>query len=178
MKLMVCSDIHGSVKYAREIQRIFLREKADKLLILGDVYYHGPRNPLPEEYNPKGVAEIFNAMADRLIVINGNCDSEVDQMISDFTFVKSSVISVDGCVVFATHGHVYNKDNPPKGRFDAVAYGHFHKAFIEKLDGTVYFNPGSVTLPKDGIRAYAILEQGKIELRDLSGGVIAAQAVK
>ena len=175
MKIMVCSDIHGSFKYAETIKNIFDAEQADKLVILGDLYYHGPRNPLPDEYDPKKVAEIFNNIKQHLIVIQGNCDSEVDQMISEFAFVKQAVLTLGSKTIFASHGHVFNKDSRPAGLYDVVLYGHFHKAFIEKCDGIFFVNPGSVSLPKDGVRAYITLTDEQISLKDIDGNVIDAQ---
>jgi len=175
MKIVVCSDIHGSSKYAEMIKNIFHEEQAEKLVILGDLYYHGPRNPLPEDYNPKKVAEIFNGMKQRLVVIQGNCDSEVDQMISEFDFVKQAVLSLGQKIVFASHGHIFNKDTKPAGQYDAVLYGHFHKAFIDKCDDTIYANPGSVSLPKDGVRAYITITDDEICLKSIDGNVIDAQ---
>ena len=175
MKIMVCSDIHGSFKYAEIIKDIFDKEKADKLLILGDLYYHGPRNPLPDDYNPKKVAEIFNGMKQRLVVIQGNCDSEVDQMISEFDFVKQAVLLLGQKSVFASHGHIFNKDTKPVGQYNVVLYGHFHKAFLEKCDDIVYANPGSISLPKDGVRAYITLSEDEICLKSIEGNVIDAQ---
>jgi len=172
MKLMICSDIHGSAKYAEFIKQTFIKENADKLLLLGDVYYHGPRNTLPEDYNPKKDAEIFNEMTDKLIVIKGNCDAEVDQMISKFHFVEQSVIMIDGKTIFASHGHVYNMDNLPAGKYDAILYGHFHKTLLANCNGTVFLNPGSISLPKDDIRAYAIYNDGKFVLKNLDNKII------
>ncbi len=167
MKILVASDIHGSKYYAQKVVDSFYKENADMLVLLGDIYNHGPRNPLPKEYAPMEVAGILNKITDKLIVIQGNCDSEVDQMISDFTFVKDSVICVDGLKVFATHGHVWNKDNIPPNCGDVLVYGHFHTAFIEEKDGIVIANPSSASLPKDDTRGYLTIEKNAITLKNL-----------
>ena len=168
MKFLIASDLHGSLYYAKKLQRAFLDEKAEKLILLGDIYNHGPRNPLPEEYSPQGVAEILNGLKDKLIVIKGNCDSAVDSMISEFSFIEDAVVVSGNKTFFLTHGHVYNKDNKPLTRFDGVIYGHFHTGFVEEIEGTVYANTGSLSMPKGGTKnSYIILEDGKITLKDL-----------
>lgn len=179
MKYVIASDLHGSVVYTKKLAEAFEREKGDLLILLGDIYYHGPRNPLPEGYDPKGVAEILNAMADRLVVLKGNCDSQVDTLISDFGFIEDMLVSVGGKTVFLTHGHVFNKDVPPKTRVSAVLYGHFHTGFIERENGVLYGNPGSVSLPKNGTpRSYFTLEEkGVLTLKTLDGETIASAGV-
>lgn len=173
MKYLIASDIHGSAFYMQRVIDLFYSEKADKLILLGDIYNHGPRNPLPKDYAPLKVSEMLNGVIDKLIVIKGNCDSEVDTMISNFDFVENIVIDCQNKSVFLTHGHVYNKDSQPKIKFDAVIYGHFHTGFIEKIDGTIYVNAGSVSLPKnDTPNSYLILENQTITLKDIDGKVI------
>ncbi|MEG1706906.1 MAG: phosphodiesterase, partial [Clostridia bacterium] len=124
-RLFLASDIHGSYSATKSIIEAYEREQCDKLILLGDLYYHGPRNPLPDEYCPKKVAELLNAYADKLIVIKGNCDAEVDQMISEFPFVSRKVLHSFGRNIFLTHGHLYNSDNMPKLNVgDVLCYGH------------------------------------------------------
>jgi len=147
MKFLIASDLHGSEHFTDELLNAFKRENADLLVLLGDIYYHGPRNPFPEVYCPKNVADKLNAFADRLLVIKGNCDSQVDTLISDFDFIENAVIVSGGKSVFLTHGHVYNKDNLPKTKYNAVIYGHYHTGFIEKQGDIVVANAGSVSLP-------------------------------
>jgi putative phosphoesterase len=131
---------------------------------------------LPEKYAPLEVAEILNAIKDDLIVIEGNCDSQVDTMISQFDFIKDMVLETNGKMLFLTHGHVYNKDSRPKTKFDAVIYGHFHTGFIESVDGIVYANAGSLSLPKNNTpNSYIIIENGVITLKNIDGKVIATQ---
>ena len=168
MKFLIASDIHGSKANAERIVKIYREEKADKLILLGDIFNHGPRNPLPEEYAPMEVAKIFNDLVNELIVVKGNCDSEVDTMISQFDFIESACIAVEDKTVFLTHGHVYNKDKMPKTHFDAVIYGHFHTGFIERVGDTVVANAGSTSLPKNGTkRSYILLDGKTLYLKDL-----------
>ena len=173
MKLLVVSDIHGSAYYAEKIPEIFEREKADKIIVLGDLYYHGPRNPLTKDYSPMKVAEILNSLKDRLEVIKGNCDAEVDEMISEFKFKEHLLLDVNNMKVYFTHGHKNNMDNLPDEQIDMMVYGHFHIGFIVKKDGIIFANPGSISLPKDNTKnSYLILEKESIVLKDIDGNVI------
>ncbi len=114
MKILVISDIHGSSYYAKKIKEIYEKEKVDKLILLGDLYYHGPRNPLSNEYNPQEVAQILNNLKDNVRCTKGNCDAEVDEMISEFPFEKNIEMDINGYKFFFTHGHKYNMDKLPK----------------------------------------------------------------
>lgn len=173
MKFLLASDLHGSAFYAEKLKELFELEKADKLVLLGDIYNHGPRNPLPKDYAPMKVAEILNSLKQKLIVIKGNCDSQVDTLISEFSFIEDLVIVSGGKTVFCTHGHVFNKDKMPQTHFDAVVYGHFHTGFIEKQGATTIANPGSVSLPKnDTPSSYILIEDERLTLKDLDGKVI------
>lgn len=173
MKILIASDLHGSSYYAKKIVEILRKEKAEKLVLLGDIYNHGPRNPFPKEYAPMEVAELLNSIKDRLIIIKGNCDSEVDTMISEFDFIEGMCLYLEEKTVFLTHGHVYNKDNLPKTVYDAIIYGHFHTGFIEEIDGVLVANTGSLSLPKDNTpNSYIIIENGNIILKDIDGKVL------
>ena len=173
MKYLIASDLHGSAYYAQKLNDLFIEEKADILILLGDIYNHGPRNPLPKDYAPMKVSEILNGLKEKLMVIKGNCDSAVDTMISDFDFIENAVVTSGEKTVFLTHGHVYNKDDMPKTRFNAVVYGHFHTGFIENIDGVTVANAGSLSLPKNGTpNSYMTLENGVLILKDLDGKVI------
>ncbi|MDY6367308.1 MAG: phosphodiesterase [Clostridia bacterium] len=173
MKYLIASDIHGSAYYAEKIAQRFLDEKADYLVLLGDIFNHGPRNPFPKDYAPLKVADVLNALKQKLIVIKGNCDSEVDTLISEFDFINDMVITSGNKTVFLTHGHVYNKDCLPKTKFDAIIYGHFHTGFIEKQGETVIANPGSTSLPKnDTPNSYMILEDGVLTLKTIDGEIL------
>ncbi len=174
MKIVIASDLHGSAFYANKLMDICYKEDADKLILLGDIYNHGPRNQLPKDYEPMKVAEILNGVKENLIVIKGNCDSEVDTMISEFDFVGDLVIVSGNKTIYLTHGHVYNKDKMTKTKFDAIIYGHFHTGFIEKQGDTVVANAGSLSLPKGGTpNSYIVLENGEITLKDLEQNEIA-----
>ncbi|PWM73793.1 MAG: phosphodiesterase [Bacillota bacterium] len=174
MKYLIASDLHGSRYFTEKLLAAFEREGADMLVLLGDIYYHGPRNPLPEGYEPKAVAELLNGMKEKLVVLKGNCDSSVDTLVSDFDFTESMVIAVGKNCAFLTHGHEYNKDCPPKTRYAAVIYGHFHTGFIEKTENCVYANAGSVSLPKNGTpNSYLTLQDNALVLKTLRGEVLA-----
>gem|GEM_PF-4710837 len=113
MKLLIASDIHGSAYYAKKVVESFEKEKADKLLLLGDILYHGPRNDLPFEHNPKEVIALLNPLSDRILCVRGNCEAEVDQMVLDFPCLADYIIvNVDGINIFATHGHIFGENNP------------------------------------------------------------------
>lgn len=173
MKYLIASDVHGSSYYCKKIVEIFEREKADKLILLGDIYNHGPRNSLPKDYDPIEVSNTLNAVIDKLIVIKGNCDSEVDSMISKFDFLPNLVLAISGKTFFLTHGHIFNKDNLPKTKFSGIIYGHFHTGFIEKKGETFFINVGSTSLPKNGTpNSYLILDHEKVILKDLNENII------
>ena len=173
MKYLIASDLHGSQYYAQKLIERFVCEGADKIIILGDIYNHGPRNSLPKDYAPMEVAKILNGIKDKLLVIKGNCDSEVDTMISDFDFLDNVCLLFEEKTLFLTHGHVYNKDNMPKTQFNAVIYGHFHTGFIERTGDAIVVNTGSLSLPKNQTpNSYVTLEGGEIILKDIVGKVI------
>lgn len=173
MKFLIASDLHGSSYYAKKIVDKMDEEGADKLIFLGDIYNHGPRNPLPKEYDPMKVSETLNAIKDKMIVVKGNCDSAVDTMISDFDFIENVCLVVGGKTVYLTHGHVHNKDVMPKTKFDLVIYGHFHTGFIEEIGGTIIANTGSLSLPKNNTKnSYIILDEEKLTLKDIDGTII------
>ncbi len=178
MKILIASDLHGSAFYAKRIVQIKEFEKADLLILLGDIYNHGPRNPLPKDYSPMEVAEILNGIKDELIVVKGNCDSAVDTMISEFDFIEDTCLIENGKTLFLTHGHVFNKDNMPKTKFDVVIYGHFHTGFIEKRQDGVIANAGSLSLPKNNTpNSYLALENGVLTLKNLDGEIIKSQKI-
>ncbi len=174
MKLFFISDIHGSLYYTRKALEAFKEEKADYIVILGDELYHGARNPLPLEYNPKEVAESLNEYADRIIAVRGNCDSEVDEMVLDFPMMAThSTILYNGRRLFLTHGHIYNGNNLPKLREgDVLFYGHTHVPKIEKKENVYVINPGSITLPKENTpNSYGVLEDDIFIIKDFEGNV-------
>lgn len=170
MKIMVASDIHGSALYCRRMLERFDEEGADKLLLLGDLLYHGPRNPLPEEYNPKAVAEMLNARKQQILCVRGNCDGEVDQMMLEFPIMADyCILSVGSRMVFATHGHHHNENSLPMlQEGDILLHGHTHIPVLEDRGAYMLANPGSVTLPKqESVRGYLLLEEGLLTLKDL-----------
>ena len=192
MKWMIASDLHGSYFYASQMQQAFEREQADRLLLLGDLLYHGPRNDLPEGYAPKQVMPLLNSMKDRLLCVRGNCDAEVDQMVLEFPvladyavlpvgrrLVLEFPILADYCLLmvgqtrmYATHGHVYNtKTPPPMAPGDILLHGHTHIPAWEPFgQGSFYLNPGSVSLPKEGsAHSYMTLENGCFRWKTMDG---------
>ena len=175
MKLLIVSDIHGSGYYANKLLEIVEQENPDKIVLLGDLYYHGPRNPLTEKYGPMEVANILNSLKDKILAVKGNCDAEVDEMISEFPLQENIQMKANGYNLFFTHGHKYNMDNlPPIGiDIDIMFYGHFHVNFIEEKNGIIFVNPGSISLPKQNTEhGYAIFEENKIILKDVEGNII------
>ena len=172
MKLFIATDVHGSAYWANCTVQEFKRLNCDLLVLLGDVYNHGPRNPFPRDYAPMKVAEIFNGIANKVVAVKGNCDSEVDEMISEFPFVKQEIIPLGNRKLYFTHGHVYNKDNLPcLSKGDVLFYGHFHKNEITVVDGVTCVNVSSVSLPKDK-SAYCVVDESGITLYGFDGEVI------
>ena len=173
MKLLIISDIHGSSYYAKMIPEIFKLEKADEIIILGDLYYHGPRNPLPKDYSPMDVCNILNSLKEKLKVVMGNCDALVDETISDFNFHDHLLLNINNKRIYFTHGDKYNQDVLPDEKFDIMFYGHFHTGFIRKKNNLIFANPGSLSLPKNNTRhSYIIMDSEKITLKDISGSII------
>ena len=174
MKLMIASDIHGDLECAERLVAAYKESGAERLLLLGDVLYHGPRNDLPAGYAPKGVISLLNSIADEIICVRGNCDTEVDQMVLDFPLLSDySYVLADGLCIFATHGHKYSLENPPKLKAGEVLLcGHTHIPANRRKDGYRYLNPGSVSIPKEGsAHGYMILEDGLFTWKDLEGEV-------
>lgn len=174
MKWMIASDIHGSAKWCRELLAAFDREQADRLLLLGDILYHGPRNDLPEEYAPKEVIALLNARKDRLACVRGNCDCEVDQMVLEFPVLADyCLLPVGKHLVYATHGHVYNESNlPPLMPGDILLHGHTHIPCCNRHETYTYLNPGSVSIPKEqSPHGYMILEGTKFTWKTMEGKV-------
>ena len=179
MKVLIISDIHGSNYYAKKILEIEKREIPDKIILLGDLYYHGPRNNLTKEYNPMEVSKILNSLKDKIIAIRGNCDAQVDEMISEFTFQDNIETNINGKKIFLTHGHKYNIDKLPNKDFDLMIYGHFHTGFIKETNGKIFANPGSISLPKNNTKnSYLILDNEKIILKDVEGNIIEEKKYK
>ncbi len=173
MKLIIASDVHGSAYYLEKLISHFSAEGADKLVLLGDILYHGPRNDLPKGYDCKKTAELLNDMADKIICVRGNCDTEVDQMMLNFSVLSDSAYIFDGNVgMYLTHGHVFNKDNMPKIQKGTVlACGHFHDSELSQIGEYYYINPGSVSIPKGNkIRSFIVYENSVFTLKSLKEG--------
>lgn len=178
MKWLIASDIHGSAFYCKKLVKAFEDEKADRMLLLGDILYHGPRNDLPRDYDPKSVIAMLNEIADRIVCVRGNCDGEVDDMVLNFPVLAEYAIisdsSLDKNIIFATHGHHFNAQNLPKlNKNDILLHGHTHVPCFMSVDGLWVINPGSVSIPKNGSdNSYMIFENGKFTLKNLDGNII------
>ncbi len=181
MKLMIASDIHGSAYYCKALLQAFETEKADRLLLLGDILYHGPRNDLPRDYAPKEVLAMLNDMQDKIFCVRGNCDTEVDQMVLSFPILADYCILTAGeRLIYATHGHNHNLQAlPPLQPGDILLHGHTHIPAWEAFgNGNLYLNPGSVSIPKAGsAHGYMTLEDGTFSWKDLSGTVYHTEVV-
>lgn len=175
MKLMIASDIHGSAYYCKQLLEAFAAEQADRLLLLGDILYHGPRNDLPRDYAPKEVLAMLNAMKDKIFCVRGNCDTEVDQMVLDFPILADYCILTAGSkLIYATHGHNHNLQAlPPLQPGDILLHGHTHIPAWEVFgDKNLYLNPGSVSIPKAGsANGYMTLESNTFTWKSLNGEV-------
>lgn len=180
MKYIIVSDIHGSISALDKVLAFFEREKGDMLLILGDILNYGPRNRIPGDINPAAIVERLNAMADRIVAVRGNCDSEVDQMLLSFPMMADYTIVVDnGKKLFLTHGHKYGESSLPLGA-DALFCGHTHLWKLERnADGLLVCNTGSVTFPKGGnVPTFAVLSNGEVSIRQLDGSVLKSLKLK
>lgn len=171
MKWMIASDLHGSAYYCRKMLEAFEREGADRLFLLGDLLYHGPRNDLPREYAPKEVIPLLNGKKEKLLCVRGNCDAEVDQMVLEFPVLADyAVLPVGQRLIYATHGHIYHVKNlPPLAPGDVLLHGHTHvPAWTEFGQENLYLNPGSVSIPKENSpHSYMTLEGNTMQWKEL-----------
>ena len=175
MKYLFASDIHGSAYYCRKLLDAFREEQAERLVLRGDLLYHGPRNDLPREYAPKEVIALLNEHKNKIYAVRGNCEAEVDQMVLEFPVMADyCILSVDGRTFYATHGHIYNQDNlPPLQEGDILIHGHTHVLKAQQMDGYILLNPGSVSIPKEGNPAtYAVLENSIFTIKDFDGNTV------
>lgn len=176
MKIFFISDIHGSIDCLNKAMDQFHKENADYIVVLGDALYHGPRNDIPSSYNPKEVVKVLNRYKDKIIAVRGNCDSEVDQMLIEYPMMSDySIILHKGKRLFLTHGHIYNRENLPNiGQGDVLVHGHTHIPVAQKMEnGSIIFNPGSITLPKENNpNSYGVLEENRLSVKDLEGNII------
>lgn len=174
MKWLIASDIHGSAYWCERLLDAYRRENADRLLLLGDILYHGPRNDLPQAYAPKQVIALLNPLKDEILCVRGNCEAEVDQMVLDFPVLADyGLLSEGKKLIFCTHGHVYNNAHlPPLCPGDVLLHGHTHVPAWENHGAYLYLNPGSVSLPKENSwHGYMTLENGAFTWKDLDGQV-------
>ena len=179
MKYFIASDIHGSAYYCREVIEKFEKSGADRLILLGDLLYHGPRNDLPREYAPKEVTAMLNSLRTKIWAVRGNCEAEVDQMVLEFPVMADyAILVLNGHTIFATHGHLFNEEVlPPIGDGDVILHGHTHLLKAEKLekDGIHFYhlNPGSTSLPKGGNpNTYAMLDGDVFTIYDFDDQVV------
>ena len=176
MKWMIASDLHGSAYYCRKMLEAFEREGADRLFLLGDLLYHGPRNDLPREYAPKEVIPLLNGKKEKLLCVRGNCDAEVDQMVLEFPVLADyAVLPVGRRLIYATHGHIYHVKNlPPLAPGDVLLHGHTHvPAWTEFGQGNLYLNPGSVSIPKENSpHSYMTLEENTMQWKALESSAV------
>lgn len=176
MKWMIASDLHGSAYYCRKMLEAFEREGADRLFLLGDLLYHGPRNDLPREYAPKAVIPLLNGKKEKLLCVRGNCDAEVDQMVLEFPVLADyAVLPVGQRLIYATHGHIYHVKNlPPLAPGDVLLHGHTHvPAWTEFGQGNLYLNPGSVSIPKENSpHSYMTLEGNTMQWKELESSAV------
>ena len=173
MKIMIASDIHGSAYYCRKLLEAFHTEQAGRLLLLGDILYHGPRNDLPKDYAPKEVITMLNEMKEHIFCVRGNCDGDVDQMVLDFPIMADyCILPVGDKLIYATHGHNHNLSSlPPMQPGDILLHGHTHVPAWERFgSNNIYFNPGSVSIPKSGsAHSYMIIDNNTVYWKSLDG---------
>jgi len=172
MKWLIASDIHGSAYYCEKLIEAYKREEADRILLLGDVLYHGPRNDLPKDYAPKQVIAMLNPLAKDILCVRGNCEAEVDQMVLEFPVLADyAVLTAGEKLIYVTHGHVYNNGKlPPLHKGDILLHGHTHIPACEEHETHVYLNPGSVSIPKENSpHSYMMFDGEKFEWKTLEG---------
>ncbi len=181
MKLFFASDLHGSLPATEKVLQFFEQSDAKTLILLGDLLNHGPRNPIPEGYNPAAVAERLNSYADKIISVRGNCDSEVDQMLLSFPMMSDYawILLESGQRLFLTHGHTYNQEKlPPMGKNDVLVHGHTHIPAAEPWENGFFFNPGSVTFPRNHFApSYGLLDGCELSVKTFNGEVIAQTSI-
>lgn len=175
MKYMFASDIHGSAWYCRKLLEVYRRSGADRLILLGDILYHGPRNDLPREYAPKEVIGMLNSLKSEILAVRGNCEAEVDQMVLEFPVLADyGILVLNGLTFYATHGHVYHPEClPPMKKGDILIYGHTHLLRAEALGDYYVVNPGSISIPKGGNPpTYGILDEKVFKILDFAGDTV------
>lgn len=177
MKLLIASDLHGSAYYCKKLLERVKAEQPDKILLLGDLLYHGPRNDLPRDYAPKQVIPMLNSLKEKIIAVRGNCDAEVDQMVLEFPIMAdyTTLWLETGKPLFATHGHLFDPEHlPPLPEGAAFVFGHVHIKYTEWQDGVLILNPGSLSIPKDASNSYMVYENGLFTAKTVEGEVVAS----
>ena len=180
MKLVIASDIHGSAYYCRKLLERLEEEKEDRLILLGDVLYHGPRNDLPKDYAPKEVIAMLNPLKEKILCVRGNCDTEVDQMVLEFPILADyGFLYEKGRMIFLTHGHVFNEKNLPMlGKGDILLHGHTHVPVCREHETYTYLNPGSVSIPKEeSAHSYMTYEDGLFTIKTMNGREICSRRI-
>ena len=173
MKLMIASDLHGSEYYVNLMCRRLEEEKPERLVLLGDLLYHGPRNDLPRDYDTRACAALLNELNPPPVAIRGNCDGEVDQLVLTFPMLSDfAVLFADGYSLFLTHGHRLDEAKGRLGPGDVLFYGHTHEPYFTRADGVTLVNPGSVSIPKNGSpHSYLVFEGGALRWKDVETGL-------
>lgn len=172
-KLLIASDLHGSAYFCRKLMERMDVEQPDRILLLGDLLYHGPRNALPEKYNPPEVISMLDNIKEKLLCIRGNCDAEVDQLVLHFPIMADyALLTLGNRTIYATHGHVYGEQNPPPlCQDDILLCGHTHVPCCHVHENYIYMNPGSVAIPKENSRySYMLWENNAFTWHDLLTG--------
>ncbi|MBQ7335198.1 MAG: phosphodiesterase [Clostridia bacterium] len=174
MKWMIASDIHGSAYYCEKLLATYRAEGAEKLILLGDLLYHGPRNDLPRDYAPKAVISMLNGIKESLLCVRGNCDTEVDQMVLEFPILADyAILYAGGRTLYATHGHIYNEEKlPPLQNGDVLLHGHTHVPKCVEHENYICINPGSVSIPKESSpHGYLMLIDNTLTWKTLDGEI-------
>ena len=174
MRWFIASDLHGSAQYGRLVLDAYGLEKADRMILLGDILNPGPRNGIPEGYVPMALAEMLNERKEDILAVRGNCDSEIDQMLLSFPMMADyAMLALENRMVFITHGHIFNREKlPPLHEGDILLHGHTHRSACEQCGPYFYLNPGSPTFPFDGHRGYMILDHEKVSMKTLDGNTV------
>ena len=169
MKLLIASDIHGSAYWCGKLMDLIQAENPDRVILLGDLLYHGPRNDLPKDYAPKQVIPMLSGIQEKIVAVRGNCEAEVDQMVLPFPCLADyAELLVDGKLFHLSHGHHQNPEQlPPLPQGSVFLFGHTHVKLDQQVNGIRCLNPGSVSIPKDGSHSCLIYENGKFSFKIL-----------
>lgn len=178
MNYLICSDVHGSIMTFKKVIDFFIENKFDKLIILGDLLYHGPRNDIPQGYKPKEVIALANSIKEKIIMVKGNCESEVDQMVLDFKIFNRKKIRYLNHNVYLEHGHHLDYKNKKYTKGDIVLSGHTHVSKFEVINGVTFINPGSITIPKEKTKkSFGALVSNRFVLLDINGKILESKEI-